>query len=109
MASQHLSSKEAERIINAASFCIAQYGVSFDTHLTLAWEAAGIHDHDLTADRFVELKNRIQKRMVRKFDQPAHFVYVHENARDRGFHTHLLLHADLGSGPIKSVALWRSD
>lgn len=93
MVSRYLTGQQAERLFNAASFCIAGYGETFDVHLVFAWAYAGLADHKAASERFVQVKNRIQKRLARRHGMEAHFIYTHENSRSHGFHTHMLLHA----------------
>lgn len=93
IASTYLTGKQAERMYNAASFCIGGYGKTFDAHIVFSWKYVDLSDHEAASERFIEVKDRIRKRLTRKHRMKAHFVYVHENSRNHGFHTHMLLHA----------------
>ena len=88
------------------SFLMWQYGVVPNAHLTIAWEQMGVHDHAKAA-RLLTLFNhevgkwlkvgvkigQTKKRIPERARTPSsqHFyIYVHENGRDQGFHTHEL-------------------
>lgn len=101
-----LTAGEVVKVYNATSFAMRHHGVVMNTHITIAWRLMGIRDHAeatrvLTAFNHeaakwltvgsgpAKLRRRMTKRSQAGGSQHM-FVYVHENARDMGFHTHML-------------------
>ncbi|HLO77407.1 MAG TPA: hypothetical protein VK196_13205 [Magnetospirillum sp.] len=91
-ATRTVSGPQAANMMDGTSYLNAQYGVVFDTHVVVAHELAGVVDHNDASQRVWLLLHRLQK-WFRRRNADAFYVYVHENSRDKGFHTHLLLHA----------------
>lgn len=89
--SRAISAQQVANVMDAVSYLNAQYGVVLDTHVVIAHEMAGVFDHEVASQRMWLLLHRLQK-WCRRRGMEAFYIYVHENSRDRGFHTHLLLH-----------------
>jgi len=88
------------------SFLMWQYGIVPTAHLVIAWERLGVRDH-AKASRLLTLFNhevgkwlkvgaetgrpklRVMKR-ARVASSRHFYIYVHENGRRQGFHTHEL-------------------
>jgi hypothetical protein len=96
---------EVARLYRCLSFCMNQYGVVMNGHMTVAWEVFGIRDHVRAAEVLSEFNARMGKWLKvngsgrkRKgitsstFGVPERYFYafIHEHTRDRGFHTHQL-------------------
>lgn len=97
---------EVARLYRCLSFCMDQYGVVMNGHMTVAWEVLGIRDHVWAAEVLTEFNARMGKwlkvngsgRKRKGITSPAFgvperyfYAFIHEHARDRGFHTHQLI------------------
>ena len=100
-----LSLREAERLYEAASFLMWQYGVTFNVHLTILWHMLGMTDGALVTKALGMLNAEMAKwlkvgqwfegmqRRSRRFGYGGlhHYIAVHENGGSEGLHTHELL------------------
>lgn len=84
---------QAENVLSAVSYLNAAHGLALDTHIVIAHECVGIKDHEAAARLVWLLFHRLRKWFHRR-QMEAFYIYIHENSRERGFHTHVLLHAD---------------
>jgi hypothetical protein len=99
--------REIAEIYRAVAFANAQYGVVMNTHITIACSRARITDHRTAAGiagcflheatKWQRVGNDAGPRerhstRSRMGGNEFHHVYVHENTRDIGFHTHILCH-----------------
>jgi len=81
-----------------------QHGAIMNAHAIILWETMHVHNHETAARLLSEYLNQAKKwATVGKRGEPRQrrrertgqgfdfrFVYVHENAMQRGFHTHIL-------------------
>lgn len=96
---------EAGRIYDAISFAMRHYGIVPNAHLTITWGLLDIHDHAHAARLLTRFNHEAGKwlaigspsddrqRMTKRAwngGSPHVYVYVHENAREQGFHSHEL-------------------
>jgi len=98
---------EAERgFITEEDFASLYAAVAFaetfqlllDTHVSITWELLGCHTREEVKQGFESFTSRFRAWCrARKF--PAAYVYVHENGKTRGPHTHMLVHIP---GPVLS-------
>lgn len=114
---------EVSRLYSAIAFAMWQYGVVMNVHLTICWRLLGITHHEKAAEvlsRYnheaakwlkVGIGDNVERRRVsrRASDTSAShfFVYAHENARDRGFHTHQLMYLPVTKA--QAFAEWSRD
>jgi hypothetical protein len=114
---------EAARLYAALTFAMCRYGSVMNTHLIVCWRLLGITD-DNKAVKLLSLYNqeaakwldvgfgdgvdrrRISRRASGTSTQHM-FVYVHEQARDKGFHTHELM--NLPVDRAQAFANWSRD
>lgn len=98
--------REVFDIYNALAFAMRRHGVVMNSHLTFAWEELGIESADHATEVLTRFNHEASKwlgvglkpdtkrksRSMRAWMEPTKhmYVYVHENSRDRGFHTHQL-------------------
>ncbi|BCB18309.1 hypothetical protein [Bosea sp. ANAM02] len=101
-----LTGPDVADLYGAVSFCMRHYGVVMNAHMTILWERMGVRDH-AAATRVLTLFNhevgkwldigdatdrsrmRFTKRS-RVMSSQHFYIYVHENGRNQGFHTHEL-------------------
>jgi hypothetical protein len=98
---------EVPRLYGAVSFLMWAHGLVINAHLTINWGLLGVTDHRRAAmllSRYnheaakwlkVGDTGRLRKRLTKRAwggGSSHFFVYVHEHARDHGFHTHELIH-----------------
>ena len=102
--SSDLTAKHVVRLYNAIAFAMWQHVAIMNTHVVILWETLGVYDHNRATTLLSEYLNQAKKwagvGMVGKPRQRRRertsegftfrFVYVHENATQRGFHTHIL-------------------
>lgn len=101
-----LNGSEVVNLYNAVSFTMRHHGVVLNSHITIVWRLMGVRDH-AEATRLLTAFNhevakwlavgsepaQVRKRMTKRAEMGGSehmYVYVHENARDMGFHTHEL-------------------
>ena len=97
------------RIYNAIAYANYQYGAIMNTHVTILWESLGFDSQDKATEALTEnfikplgLWYSENLRRLKLVDAPPFFwIYVHENGKVRGFHTHFLT-----SIPEKMVELF---
>lgn len=91
---------QAENIMSAVSYLNAAHGLLLDTHIVIAHECVGIKDHEAAARLVWLLFHRLQK-WFRRRQMEAFYIYIHENSRERGFHSHILLHAGEAAADLR--------
>lgn len=114
---------EAPRLYSAMAFAMWQYGRVMNAHVTILWKLLGVTDHN-TAVKILSKYNHeaakwlgvgdgddvVRSRFSRRSlgTSAAHvFVYVHEQAQEKGFHTHELMCVPLGRA--QEFAEWSRD
>lgn len=103
---------EVPRLYSAMAFAMWRYGRVMNAHLTVCWKLLGVTDHNKAA-RLLSLYNHeaakwlsvgdgddvVRSRRSRRASvtsAPHLFVYVHEHAQEKGFHSHELMCVPLG-------------
>lgn len=114
---------EVSRLYSAMAFAMWQYGRVMNAHLTILWKLLGITDpnkavqilskynHEAAkwlgvGDGDDVVRSRFSKRSLGA-SAPHAFVYVHEQAQEKGFHTHELMYVPLGRA--QEFAEWSRD
>jgi hypothetical protein len=102
---------EAVRLYNCIAFAMDQFGVVLNGHMTVTWEEFGIHDDARAAAVLTEFNTRMNKWLkvegtgrkrkgvtAQTLGSPERYFYafIHENAREHGFHTHQLFSVNYG-------------
>ncbi|MBN9458135.1 MAG: hypothetical protein J0I54_15995 [Bosea sp.] len=102
-----LTVDEVVKGFNAVSFAMRKHGTVMNAHFTFAWGLMGIRDHAEATRVFTAFNQeaakwlavgspsmiKFRRRMTKRAEVGGTehmYFYVHENARDRGFHTHML-------------------
>jgi hypothetical protein len=102
--SSDLTADAAVRLYNAIAFGMWRHGAIMNVHVVILWETLRVHEHERAAKILSEYLNQAKKgaavgtpgapRQRRRGRTGEGFefryVYVHENATQQGFHTHLL-------------------
>ena len=103
---------EVVSLYNAMAFAMWQYGSVMNTHLIICWKLLGVTNHAKAVER-LSLYNKqaakwlgvgigdgaIRSRVSRRVSDravPHLYVYVHENAQEKGFHSHELMNVPPG-------------
>jgi len=95
---------EVVRVYTAIAFAMRQHGAVMNTHVVIMWETLHVHDHGRATKILAEYLNQAKKwGAVGKVGEPRRrrrertgagfdfrYVYIHENATQMGFHTHIL-------------------
>jgi hypothetical protein len=95
---------EVVRVYTAIAFAMRQHGAVMNAHVVIMWETLHVHDHGRATKILAEYLNQAKKwAAVGKVGEPRQrrrertgagfdfrYVYVHENATQMGFHTHIL-------------------
>jgi hypothetical protein len=114
---------EVPRLYSAMAFAMWQYGRVMNAHVTILWKLLGVTDHN-KAVRILSKYNHeaakwlnvgdgddvVRSRFSRRSfgtSAPHVFVYVHEKAQEKGFHTHELMCVPLGRA--QEFAEWSRD
>src|SRR3569833_419658 len=92
-----LTTNEFRKLYEAAAFAMWRYEAPMNAHIVIAWELMGIEPH-----RGVKLLclylHRAQKWARHggrsRISWEMHYLYVHENAPGRGFHSHALINLE---------------
>jgi len=95
---------EVPRLYSAMAFAMWQYGVVMNVHLTICWRLLGVTNHDWAVELLSRYNHEAAKwlkvgvddgversrasRRASGTSAPHVFVYVHENAQEKGFHSH---------------------
>jgi hypothetical protein len=98
---------EVSRLYSAMAFAMWQYGRVMNAHLTILWKLLGVTDHKKAVQILSKYNheaakwlsvgdgdNVVRSRFSRRSfgtSAPHVFVYVHEQAQEKGFHTHELM------------------
>lgn len=107
---------EVSSLYSALAFAMWQYGRVMNTHVTICWKLLGVTDHNEAA-RLLSLYNHeaakwlavgdgdgvVRSRRARRASgTSAHhvFVYVHEQALEKGFHSHELMCLPVGRAQV---------
>lgn len=114
---------EVPRLYAAISFAMWKYGVVMNSHLTICWRLLGIthnskaaeylscYNHEAAKWLKVGVGDKVERQRASRraswMSAPHIFVYVHEQARDKGFHTHELM--CLPPGRAQEFAEWSRD
>ena len=97
----HISALQWCKLYNAVAFANSN-GWVLQAWCTIAWQEIGITDDDKVSGALRDWTERVRKWLEER-DCPCVYVYVHENSRKRGLHTHVLLHV-----PPEHTATFRS-
>jgi hypothetical protein len=98
---------EVPRLYAALAFAMWQYGSLMNAHLTICWKLLGVTNHTEAAgflSRYNKqaakwlgvglgdkvARSRVSRRVAGSV-RPHLYVYVHENAHEKGFHSHELM------------------
>jgi hypothetical protein len=91
----YLTKQQAREIWAAASFLVQEYGVLFNTRISLMYGKVGITNHNMAARAVSELTHELGmlvRRRTPNLAQGFHWIYVHEYGNAVGFSTHLVAH-----------------
>jgi hypothetical protein len=103
---------EVPRLYSAMAFAMWQYGRVMNAHMTVLWKLLGVTDpneavkilskynHEaakwLTVGDGDDVMRSRRSRRASGTSAPHLFVYVHEQAQEKGFHTHELMCVPVG-------------
>ena len=104
MRSSDLTGDHVLRLFNAVSFGMQQYGAVMNVHVVILWETLMVHGHERASELLSEFLNQAKKwarvglpgsdrqRRRERTGEGFEFryIWVHENGRERGFHSHIL-------------------
>lgn len=115
MEKQKLPAKSAMNLLDSTALMNSQYGITFNSMITLNFEQAGIHDQEEKSTKFEKLNKSIA-RHFRQFDRkwklggahPFCYIYVHEFVQSQGHHVHQLvaMHKGIHATFEKFLAGW---
>lgn len=100
--SSTLSGLDAVRVYDGLAFAMRHYGRPMNTHLVIIWSMVpGLDQLEATkllgkylerATKWLKVGSRPRVNAVRapRKGEQMHYIYVHENAPQRGFHSHIL-------------------
>jgi hypothetical protein len=94
-----LNGESVRRLYEALSYLNLVYRLVMNTQIVIAYELLGITDHEEAALLLSDFHREAAAWFRRRKEHPYFHVYVHENARDRGFHTHLMTRVPLWCRP----------
>lgn len=98
-----LSAEEAGKVFDAISFAMWKHGKVMNAHIVIVWSmipnldevraAAILGKYLHSAGKWLGVGRgpRSRRRVDLRQGEDLHYVWVHENAPDRGFHTHIML------------------
>lgn len=98
----YLTKNEVRKVYNAMSYAMWKDGVVMNTHLIILWSMMGLsesegdailRDYLHKAQKWLRVGNKPRQRRVAnaRAGSELRYVWVHENAPNRGFHSHVLL------------------
>jgi hypothetical protein len=116
--SSDLTAAHAVRLYNAIAFAMWQHGAIMNTHVVILWETLRIHDHNRATKLLSDYLNQAKKWAAvgtvgaprqRRRERTGEgftfrYVYTHECATQRGFHTHIL--CTVPRHATKAFAAW---
>ncbi len=79
------------RMYDSVEYLNLDCGLLLNTHITIVYPLLGVADQGAAAVLLSDF-HREAGAWFRRLKYRYYFIYVHENARDMGFHTHLLTH-----------------
>nr|WP_047573959.1 hypothetical protein [Methylobacterium sp. ZNC0032] len=101
-----LTVEDVIKTYSAVSFGMRRHGTAMNAHLTFTWRMMGIRDHAAATRLFTAFNHeaakwlavgsmpaKVRRRVTKRAEAGGSehmYVYVHENARSMGFHTHML-------------------
>jgi len=92
-----LTTREFRKLYEALAFALWRYQAPMNAHLVIAWELMGIEPHR-GARLLCQYLHRAQKWARQggrsRISWEMHYLYVHENAPGRGFHSHVLINLE---------------
>ena len=101
--SSTLMAVDALKVFNGISFAMWRHGQVMNTHVIVVWSMIPGIDEASAATVMGQYLNRAQKWMevgrgprqrrseCPRLGEKLHYVWVHENAPERGFHSHILM------------------
>ena len=114
---------EVPRLYSAMAFAMWQYGQVMNAHVTILWKLLGVTDPNKAAEILSKYNHEAAKwlsigdgdevvrsrrsRRASGTSAPHLFVYVHEQAQEKGFHTHELM--CLPVGRAQAFAEWSKE
>ncbi len=105
-AAVHLSRTDVQGFYDATSFLGQEYGLTFNSMITVAYAALGLTDPAAMTKLLTEFLDEAGDQ-VERWGHPWHAVYVHENSAERGLHTHIL--ATIYPAVRKKFEVWARD
>lgn len=98
-----LTKREVRKVYNAMSYAMFKDGIIMNTHLIIIWSMMGLSPREANAvmDEYLNGARkwlRVGMRPTkRRSENPRtgvelRYVWVHENAPERGFHSHILIY-----------------
>lgn len=103
MQASTLSAEDAGKVFDAISFAMWKHGKVMNAHVVIVWSMIpnvdevraavilGKYLHSAGKWLGVGRGPRSRRRIDPRQGDDLHYVWVHENAPDRGFHTHIML------------------
>jgi hypothetical protein len=104
MQSSLLTGFDAGKVFDGISFAMWKHGKAMNAHLTIVWsmirgmdeikaqKILGLYLNE--ARKWMAVGSKPRRRLVAnpRVGEELHYVWVHENAPGRGFHTHVLMY-----------------
>jgi len=101
-----ITPNQAINAINGMAYANEKFGLVFNTHITITYRYGGVKNEKQATRIFSRFTNEMSKWMgrqnlmnkgypMREFWNECVFLYVHEESKGKGFHTHLLTHVPL--------------
>lgn len=97
--SSMLTTNDAMKVFDGISFAMRAHGKALNAHVVIVWSMIRDIDEGKAAKILGRYLNEASKwvavrggpRSPTRQGDELHYVWVHENAPDRGFHTHILM------------------
>lgn len=110
--SSMLTTNDAMKVFDGISFAMWGHGKALNAHVVIVWSMIRGIDQGKAAEILGKYLNEASKwvavrggpRAPTRQGDELHYVWVHENARDRGFHTHILM--NLPTNSRKAFDAW---
>lgn len=107
-----LTAKDAIKVFDGISFAMWEHGKALNAHVVVVWSMIPDIDEAKAAKILGRYLNEASKwvavkggpRSPTRQGGELHYVWVHENAPDRGFHTHILM--NIGAEFRKEFDVW---
>lgn len=107
MRGSYLNTTEVQKIYNAMAYAMWKDGIVMNTHVIIIWSMMGLSESEgsailgrylQVAQKWLRVGTKSRRRRVAnaRTGTELRYVWVHENAVSRGFHSHVLLHLPFG-------------